>query len=155
MKTFTALLIAATLAGCASVDMVPAEESARSKQFSPPAEGKAGIYVYRNSSMGKSLKKDLWVDGNCLGRSAPNTFFYTEVAGNQTHKIETESEFSTNSLDLMVESGKQYFVRQFIKWGVLVGGADLERVDDVQGRKDVAELAQAKAGQCDSPTPKR
>ena len=153
MKIPITLLAITLLGGCASVDMAPSEESARTKQFNPPAEGKAGIYVYRNSSLGKSVKRDLWVDGTCLGRSAPNTFFYTEVTGNQSHKIETESEFSSNSLQLMVESGKQYFVRQFIKWGVIVGGSDLERVEDAQGRADVEELALAQAGQCSSPKP--
>ena len=62
-----------------------------------------------------------------FGESAPNVFFYTQVKGGETHKIETESEFSPNTLELMLEAGKNYFIRQFIKMGAFVGGADLER----------------------------
>jgi hypothetical protein len=48
----------------------------------------------------------------------------------------------------MVEAGKHYFIRQFIKMGVMVGGSDLEKMPEVQGQKAVAKLNMAKPGQC-------
>ena len=57
------LLAAVLITGCASVDMASPEASAKAKQFEAPSEGKAGVYIYRNSFVGKSLKKDLWIDG--------------------------------------------------------------------------------------------
>lgn len=150
MKIVPLLAITAALfiSGCASVDMATKEESAKAKEFKQPSADKAGVYIYRNSFVGKALKKDVFVDGKCIGESAPDVFFYTEVKGGQTHKIDTESEFSPNTLEIMFETGKNYFIRQFIKLGVFVGGAGLEQVSEEQGKKDVAQLELAKQGTC-------
>lgn len=143
----TALLIS----GCASVEMASKAESARAKEFNPPSQGNAGVYIYRDSFVGKALKKDIWIDGKCIGESAPDVFFYTEVEGGETHKVDTESEFSPNALEVMFESGKNHFIRQFIKLGVFVGGAGLEQITEEQGKKDVAKLEMAKPGKCSAP----
>lgn len=152
MKIVSVIALAATLlmAGCASVDMASKAESAKAKEFNPPSQGNAGIYVYRDSFVGKALKKDVWIDGKCIGESAPDVFFYTEVAGGLNHKIDTESEFSPNTLEIMFEAGKHYFIRQFIKLGVFVGGAGLEQVSDEQGKMAVSKLEMAQPGKCSS-----
>jgi hypothetical protein len=128
--------------------MASKEDSAKAKQFNAPAANNAGLYVYRNSFAGKALKKDIWVDGKCLGESAADVFFYTEVEGGKMIKVSTESEFSPNDLNLKVESGKNYFVRQYIKLGVFVGGAGVEQISEEQGKTDVAKLEMAKPGTC-------
>ncbi len=150
MNKFVPLALAATLliTGCASVDMASPEVSEKAKRFETPGEGKAGVYIYRNSLIGKHLKKDLWIDGKCIGESAPNIFFYTQVKGGEKHRIETESEFSPNALELMLEAGKNYFFRQFIKLGAFVGGADLEQVSEEKGKADIADLEMALTGKC-------
>lgn len=48
----------------------------------------------------------------------------------------------------MIEAGKHYFIRQFIKMGVLSGGSDLEKMPEDQGQKAVAKLNLASPGQC-------
>jgi len=143
-----ALTVALLVSGCASVDMASKAESAKAKEFNPPSQGNAGVYVYRDSFVGKALKKDVWIDGKCIGESAPDMFFYTEVAGGNNHKIDTESEFSPNTLELMFDAGKNYFIRQFIKMGVFVGGAGLEQIPEEQGKIAVAKLEMAKTGKC-------
>lgn len=150
MKYVPLLAIARSflVTGCASVTMAPQADSAKAKQFAAPGANNAGLYVYRNSFVGKALKKDIFIDGNCLGESAPDVFLYTEVAGGKTLKISTESEFSPNELTLSVDSGKNYFVRQYIKMGVLVGGAGVELVTEQQGKTDIAPLEMAQAGKC-------
>ena len=150
MKIVSVITITATLliSGCASVDMASKAESAKAKEFNPPSQGTAGVYIYRDSFVGKALKKDVWIDGKCIGESAPDVFFYTEVDGGKNHKVDTESEFSPNTLELMFETGKNYFIRQFIKIGVFVGGAGLEQIAEEQGKKDVAKLEMAKSGKC-------
>lgn len=140
--------LAALMTGCASVNMESKEASDKAKTFATPAEGNAGLYVYRDSFVGKALKKDIWVDGRCLGESAPDVFFQTEVKGGMEHEISTESEFSPNKLSLMFEAGKNYFIRQYIKIGALVGGADLEVIPEEQGRAAVAKLNLATPGKC-------
>lgn len=152
MKIVSLIALTASLliTGCASVNMAAKEDSTKAKEFNPPSSGNAGVYIYRNSFVGKALKKDILVDGKCIGESAPDVFFYTEVEGGKNHKIDTESEFSPNTLELMVEAGKNYFIRQFIKMGVFVGGAGLEQVSEEQGKKDVSQLEMAKLGNCNS-----
>ena len=150
MKIVSVATLAATLliSGCASVEMASKTESAKAKEFNPPGPGNAGVYVYRDSFVGKALKKDIWIDGKCIGESAPDVFFYTEVEGGKNHKVDTASEFSPNTLELMFETGKKYFIRQFIKMGVFIGGAGLEQIPEEQGRIDVAKLEMAKSGKC-------
>ncbi len=148
-KKFAAIAIAtALISGCASVPMESKEASARAKQFNPPSEGHSGLYVYRDSFVGKALKKDIWIDGKCIGESAPDVFFYEEVKGGQPHTISTESEFSPNDLTIQTLAGTNYFINQYIKLGVFVGGAGLERVDEKEGKEDIMKLALAKQGTC-------
>ncbi|QCW19655.1 hypothetical protein [Vibrio phage Va_90-11-286_p16] len=40
-----------------SVPMETKEKDTVAKQFNSPAEGKAGLYVYRNGSFGAAIKK--------------------------------------------------------------------------------------------------
>jgi hypothetical protein len=146
---FAAVLVAVTfLSGCASVPMESKENTALAKQFNTPSEGNSGLYVYRSGSFGGALKKDVWVDGDCLGETAPDMFFYKEVKGDEQHKIATESEFSPNDLLLDTETGKNYFIRQYMKIGVFVGGAGVELVDEEKGKKDISSLNMAKTGTC-------
>ncbi len=79
--------------GCASVPMESNEKSMMAKEFNSPENDKSGLYIYRSGSLGGALKKDIWVDETCIGESAPNVFFYTDVRCNQWHKISTEPEF--------------------------------------------------------------
>jgi len=146
--TATALVTALLLTGCASVDMASKEESAKAKTFAPPSAGNAALYIYRNSMVGKALKKDVFVDGKCVGETGPDVFFRTEVAGGKMHKLDTESEFSPNTMSLLTETGKNYFVRQYIKLGVFVGGANLEPMTEEEGKADVLKLDLAKGGHC-------
>jgi len=144
LAAFTILLFS----GCASVPMEGIEKSNMVKKFNPPSDGKAGLYIYRSGPLGSALKKDIWVDEKCIGESASNIFFYEEVTGNVEHKISTESEFSPNDLILKTITGHNYFIRQYIKIGVFIGGAVLKVVDEEKGKNEVAELDLARKGNC-------
>lgn len=145
---FATAIATSLLSGCASVPMESKENSDMAKKFSAPSKENSGMYIYRSGSFGGALKKDVWVDGDCVGETAPNMFFYKEVAGDQEHKVSTESEFSPNDLLVKTESGKNYFIKQYIKMGVFVGGAGVELVDEEEGKKEVSKLKMAKSGSC-------
>jgi hypothetical protein len=119
------------------------ENSTAAKGFPRPSDGNAGVYVYRSGSFGGFHKRSIWIDGECLGRSAPNVFFYKEVKGNAAHKISTQSEFSQNDLTITTSAGKNYFVHQYIKFGALTAGADLELVEEGVGKSEVSKLDMA------------
>lgn len=136
--------------GCASVPMESNEKSMMAKEFNSPESDKSGLYIYRSGTFGGALKKDIWVDETCIGQSAPNVFFYTEVDCNKMHKLSTESEFSPNDLTVKTECGENHFFSQYIKLGVLVGGANIETVSDTKGERVVQELGMATTGRCSS-----
>ncbi len=129
--------------GCASVPMASASQDAELKAFSQPPADKAGVYIYRNSFVGQALKKDIYLDGKRLGESANKTYFYQQVDPG-THTVSTESEFSDNALSVTVQAGINYFIRQYIKLGVFVGGANLEVVTEEEGKKGVMNSKLAK-----------
>lgn len=147
-KNMLIILLALITGGCASVKMESQDASNRAKQFSPPSSSNSGLYIYRDGNLGAALKKNLWVDGKCIGESAPGVFFFTEVTGDKDHTISTQSEFSPNRLTQFFVAGKNYFIRQYIKLGVFIGGADLESVSEEQGKSDVSKLALAAPGTC-------
>lgn len=140
-----AFIFTSWLSGCATVPMAPSAQDQAMKAFNPPAKGMSGLYIFRDSSFGGALLKSIYVDGKFLGESGPNVYFYTEVRPGE-HTLSTESEFSENHLKLTTEAGKQYFVRQYIKMGLFVGGANFEIVPDNEGKKAVMECKLAVTG---------
>lgn len=137
------LILSVYLTGCASVPMATTTDDHLRKEFSPPTDGKAGLYIYRNSNFGSALKKSVYVDGQLVGETAPMTYFYEEVApGN--HILSTESEFSNNDLTIRAEPGMNYYVHQYIKFGVFVAGANLELMPEEEGKKGVLECKLAR-----------
>ena len=150
-RALVALVAVALLAGCASVSMESKEKSDNAKKFAPPSPGTAGIYIFRSGSFGGALKKDLWINGKCIGETAPNVFFYDEVKADADHTVSTESEFSPNDLVVKAVAGVNYFIRQFMKMGVFVGGAGLEMVSEDEGKKEIAKLELASKGKCSKP----
>ena len=113
------------------------------KEFNPPPQDMAGLYIYRNTNIGGALKKTVRVDGEIIGESAPMTYFYLDITPG-SHSLSTESEFSNNDLILNAKSGKNHFINQYIKMGLFVGGAGLELVSEKEGRNGVLECELAK-----------
>ncbi len=143
IKLIATALLLVILSGCASVPMATEAEDAAAKSFSPPPADKAGLYIYRNSRLGGALKKSVYIDGEVIGETGPNTYFYTLVEPGE-RKLSTESEFGENDLVLQAEAGKNHYVRQAIKLGVLEGGARLKLMDEETGQDGVrsCKLAQ-------------
>ena len=137
------------LTGCASVATLSDEEKVQAINENGP-EGTARVYVYRDHMLGAVLYKDIYIDGKCLGESAPDTFFYTDVEGGKNHWISTESEFSPNHLYFYAESGKKYFFQQAIRLGIFVGGAVLTQVDPETGKNALYKCSLAVPGTCSS-----
>jgi Protein of unknown function (DUF2846) len=131
-----------TSIGCASVPMASEEMDALGKQFSSPPSGKAGLYVYRDSFGGQALKKAVYIDSSMIGTTANKVYFYRVISPG-SHTLSTESEFSDNSITFQANRGTNHFARQYIKMGLLSGGAGLEMVDEEEGKKAVLRCKRA------------
>ena len=137
IKAILLSVVAATfLSGCASVAMAPAEKDQALKQFDIPPKDKAGLYIYRNTFVGQALKKTVSVNGVAIGETANKVYFYRQIPPGK-HTISTESEFSDNSISFIANPGTNYFVEQYIKMGVFVGGAGLRMVEENVGKRAV------------------
>ena len=132
------------LTGCASVPMGSTEADAQLKTFSAPPADKSGLYIYRDSFVGQALKKSVTVDGQVIGETAKGVYFHRFLAPGK-HVIGTESEFSDNNLTLVTEPGKNYYLRQYIKMGAFVGGANLEQISEAQAQRDLKDCCKLAA----------
>lgn len=131
------------LSGCASVPMAASDKDAAMKTFKTPPANKSGLYVYRDSYLGAALKKNIYLDGKFIGESAAKTYFYRDIMPGM-HTVSTESEFGNNDLKLDAKGGKNYFIRQYIKMGLIVGGANLVLKSEEEGKKGVLATKLAK-----------
>ena len=152
-------LVSTLAAGCASVPLESAQITKVAKQFDPPSDGSAGLYIYRNTSLGGAHKIEVWVDGRCIGLTAPYVFFYEEVEGGESHKVSSKPqrfilmedqtislEASPNDVLIKAKSGMHYFIQQNINfWSFGV-----ELVDEEQGKEVVSKLDMATKGTCGS-----
>ena len=104
----------------------------------------AGLYIYRNESIGAAIRMDVEVDGKPLGQSAAKTYFYKEVAPGR-HTITSKSE-NADSIEVDAAAGKLYYIWQEVKLGLLYARTKLTLVGEEEGRKAVLECKLA-AGQ--------
>ncbi|NCN88844.1 MAG: DUF2846 domain-containing protein [Gallionella sp.] len=123
--------------------MGDAKQDAALKTFSISAD-KAGIYIYRNESMGAAVKMDVELDGKAIGQTAANTYLYKEVAPGK-HTISSKAE-NTDSVEIDAKVGTLSYVWQEVKMGILYARTKLHLVDEAEGKKGVLEtkLAETK-----------
>lgn len=142
-KMFIAAVLASSLAGCASVPMGDAKQDAALKTFSVPTD-KAGVYIYRNESMGAAVKMDVELDGKPIGQTAANTYLYKEVAPGK-HLITSKAE-NTDTLEIDAKPGSLNYVWQEVKMGIMYARTKLNLMSEVEGKKGVLEtkLAETK-----------
>lgn len=135
-------VLVCALTGCANVQKADPSSSDYAKEFNTPPKGYAGVYLYRNFFMGCGLYKNLYIDGQYLGETDRSCFFY-RLARPGLHEIQTESEFSENSIQVNMEEGQNYFIYQWIKPGIFVGGADIELVEPEKAKEEIKKLERA------------
>ena len=131
------------LGGCSSVPMGDSQRNAQLKQFVAPTE-KAGIYVYRNESMGAAVTMHVDLDGVPIGQTAAKTFLYKEIAPGK-HKITSTAE-NTDLIEIDAKPGTLSYIWQEVKMGILSARTKLSQVSEAEGKKGVLEsnLAQTR-----------
>ena len=142
-RMFVAAVLASSLVGCASVPMGDAKQDAALKTFSVPSD-KAGVYIYRNESMGAAVKMDVEVDGQVIGQTAANTYLYKEVAPGK-HTISSKAE-NTDTIQIDAKPGTLTYIWQEVKMGLMYARTKLNLVGEAEGKKGVLEtkLAETK-----------
>ncbi|MDQ8021422.1 MAG: DUF2846 domain-containing protein [Moraxellaceae bacterium] len=142
-KLIAVSLIAASLVGCASVPMGDPKQDAALKTFTAPKD-KAGVFIYRNESMGAAVKMDVSVDGQPIGQTVAKTYLYKELAPGK-HTISSKAE-NTDTIEIDAKPGVLTFIWQEVKMGVMFARTKLNLVTEEVGKKGVEEtkLAETK-----------
>lgn len=137
VKFLLATLCAFVLAGCAAVvPMGSAENDSRAKTFAPVPD-RASLYIYRNETFGFAVPMTVTVNDRHVGQTGAQTFFlFTLQPG--SYSVASIAE-NTSAVNLQVERGKNYFVWQEVKMGLMMARTNLQIVSDEQGRKGVLE----------------
>ena len=131
-----ALAVAVLASGCASVQMASSEQDTAAKSFAVKP-GKSNIYVYRNETMGAAMKMSVALDGKLVGDTASKTYLLLEVnPGSHTVVSKTEND---SSVTLNTVAGRNYFLWQEVKMGLMTARSNLQQVDEATGKAGVAE----------------
>lgn len=136
MKRFVP--VAALLCSCATVPTARQDVEERAKDLRPPA-GAANVYVYRPGSvLGMAVTLHLFFDEVRAGALASSTFALIEARPGE-HKLLVRAT-GTSELTLVVEPGRNYYVRATPAWGSNGANVSLELVDDERlARDDIRE----------------
>jgi hypothetical protein len=125
------------ISGCASVPMASSEADLAAKEFKAPINGKAGVYIYRNETMGGGVKMDVFIDDQFIGSTASKTYHYVELTPGR-HGLKSIAE-NESLLDLTAAANKLYYVWQEVKMGILYARNKLQLVDEKTGQVGVRE----------------
>lgn len=126
LKMILYFLLLVFLSACApTLPLDSPKNDNYAKTFPNPPKDKSGLYLYRSSALGYALTKAMIIDDKINLVSVPFTYYYL-LLNPGLHKLCINSEFSPNCLFLQMYAGENYFVQNYIKMGLFVGGADLE-----------------------------
>ena len=116
--------------------MASVEHDTQAKTFAVKQD-KANIYLYRNESMGGAVKMDVLLDGKPVGQTAAKTYMKLEVAPGQ-HTLTSKAE-NDDVLNVNTEAGKNYFIWQEVKMGILYARSLLHLNDEQTGKAGVLD----------------
>ncbi len=131
-----ALVLLGLLTACANgtkfIDM--------SNQIPAIRKGEGRIYFYRYGEMqGSGVQPEIHVNGEVVGRSIPNGFFYVDrPAGEYTVSTSTEVERTTT---FNLAEGETKYVKTSVSMGFLIGRVTPELQFPEQGRSSLMQLS--------------
>ncbi|MDF1588860.1 MAG: DUF2846 domain-containing protein [Gammaproteobacteria bacterium] len=130
------LIVLTMLSGCASIPLTNYGQDALLKTFPEPAVDSAGLYIFRDTRRSGLLRKTIKLDGEVLGDTAMFVYFYKYIEPGR-HTVTTQTEFGESSISFDALASKNTYIRQNIITGVFVASAELEIVDEKQGKAGV------------------
>lgn len=136
LRILASMILTLTMIGCASVPMGDPKQDASLKTFNPKPDV-AGIYIYRNESMGAAVRMDVEIDGQPIGQTAAHTYFYKELPPGK-HIVTSKAE-NSDTIEFDTVAGKLYFIWQEVKMGLLYARTKLHLVSEEEGKKGVLD----------------
>jgi hypothetical protein len=132
---FAGLIVAASLAGCASG---PRFSETQVNQR-PVAEGQGRVYFYRSQTLGAAVQPNIYLNGQKIGVCEPDGVFFKDLPqGKYEATVGTEV---THKLTFVVNTGEEKFVKCYLTMGFFVGQPHLELVDSQTARSEIQSLS--------------
>jgi hypothetical protein len=114
--------------------MASVQADLAAKEFKTPTNGKAGVYIFRNSFFGAGVKMGISADEQFIGLTAFQTYHYIELTpGNHTFKVMrkfTKETMWDSIIQVNIKAGKLYYIRQEM-------GNKLQLVSEEEGQRGV------------------
>gem|GEM_PF-1283579 len=107
-----------------------------------PAEGKALVYVLRPTGFGALIRMNLECDSVHIGSTKAENYVYAMLDPG-THTLVSKAE-NHSSLEVTLEAGKTYYVKQQVKMGFAFAETGLKLVDEQEGQKYLKKCKLAK-----------
>jgi len=122
--------------GCASVSKAPSDKSDEAKSFEIP-DNKGSVFLYRTGrAVGAAGQLNVKINGIDAGGTGPGTFFRWDLKPGKYTFLSSTAE-SSATVQLEVNAGQQYFIRQDARLGVSSGRVTMKEVDVSKGKKEV------------------
>jgi hypothetical protein len=105
-RIFTLMVVLPLMASCAAPNPTYDEYAS---SLSPASAGNGRIYFYRVARVGGTIRPEITIDGEAVGRTIPYGFIYVDrLTGNYQISLSTESH---ESLSVDVVAGEEIFIR--------------------------------------------
>jgi len=103
------------------------------KNMTPIGE-KATVYVIRNSIVGSLIRMVVECNGMKIGSTKAKQYLYTLLDPGAYTFVSTTPE-NKASLDITLEAGKTYYIKQKVKMGIVVARTGLELMNEADAKK--------------------
>ena len=133
MKT-QAIILGLILGGCA-VQKAPQASDQEAKKLIPTT-GKAIVYIIRPSIIGGAIRGVINCDNQYVGSVAGMRYIFTKVDPGK--HVFTGLAENSSDLELVVESGKTYFIVQRMRFGYVYARNKLNLLNEDDGRRKLA-----------------
>lgn len=136
IKGALSILLLSMILGCASTSKAPESKSTEAKTFKAP-DDRGSVYLYRTGrAFGAAGQLQVKVNSLAAGGTGPGTFFRWDFKpGTYTFLSSTGESSAVVQLD--IEAGKVYYLRQDMRMGLEAGRVTLIEVDSKQGMNEV------------------
>jgi hypothetical protein len=137
IRIFLFIAIVFLTSGCASTSKAPETMSNEAKSFEAPAD-RGSVYLYRTGrAVGAAGQLSVKVNGMDAGGTGPGTFFKWDLKPG-TYSFFSSTGEASAVVQLEVEAGEVYFIRQDARMGLDTGRVTMKEVADSKGRKEVS-----------------
>jgi hypothetical protein len=143
----TAVALVSTLmlimaAGCSTFNKVgkmPADVDSTVKSLQPPA-GKSLVYVVRPTLLGKPFGGEITANGEYVGTTQGHIYVYAVLTPGD-YKFKVTGHDNESELEVNLEAGKTYFIKESVFPGMFKGFTKLSLLDNDEGRQALQECS--------------